>query len=322
MRPSAPLFLVSSGHAHPTHEISSEAFEAGIPGITPGWSRKHLGMESRRILGPQERAVDLAIAATRDAMAEVGWEVGSIDLVVGGSVFPDQIVPASASYVANACSPLAVAFDLNAACSTSLFALATAAGLFAIDDGIERAAVCTADHPTAWVDYTDPHSCVFFGDAGSAMLLARTPGENGAFELLGVELEGDAEFPERVYTHRAGHFRSDGRFSFAQVMRLSGIVGGRLLADHGVTPGDLTAFAVHQASERVITTLAENVGVSIDRSWQNYRWAGNQSASGVVTAFSEGWHAARPTLRDGDLVLLAAVGGGYTAGAALLRWTI
>ena len=154
------------------------------------------------------------------------------------------------------------------------------------------------------------------------MLLARAPGEHGAFEVLGVELEGDAEFPERVYTHRAGHFRSDGRFSFEQVMRLSGIVVGRLFADHDVTAADLTAFAVHQASAKVVGSLAESVGVSIERSWQNYEWAGNQSASGVVTAFSAGWHAARPTLRDGDLVLLAAVGGGYTAGAALLRWTV
>lgn len=320
MRPSAPLFVVASGHAHPANEVSSDELEARIPGIAAGWSRKYLGMESRRILGPNERGVDLTIVATRDAMSEVGWADGSLDLVVGGSVFPDQIVPASASYVAKACSPLAVAFDVNAACSTALFGLATVAGLFSVDKRFGRAAVCTADHPTAWIDYTDPHSSIFFGDAGSALLVARGPGDHGAFELLGVELDGDAEFPEKVFVHRAGHFRSDGRFSFGQVMRLAGLVIGRLLSEHGIAATDLTAFAVHQASARVVETLAANMGVSIEKSWHNFEWAGNQSASGVVTAFSQGWRAARPSLRDGDLVLLAAVGGGYTAGAALLRW--
>lgn len=321
MRPSSPLYVVAAGHAHPENEVTSDDLEAQIPGMSTGWSRKHLGMESRRILGPHERAVDLAIAAARNAMSDVGWEQGALDLVVGGSVFPDQIVPASAAFVANACSPLAIAFDLNAACSTALFGLATVSGMFAIDQRLQRAAVCTADHPTAWVDYTDSHSSIFFGDAGSAMLLARDPGDQGGFELLGVELDGDSEFPERVFTHRAGFFRSDGRFSFNQVMRMSEIVVGRLLADHGAAASDLTAFTVHQASSRVVETLAQNLGISSERSWHNYEWAGNQSASGVVTAFSQGWHDARPSLRDGDLVLLAAVGGGYTAGAALLRWT-
>lgn len=321
MRPSEPLYLVESGHAHPDLEVSSDELERVIPGVSPGWSRKHLGMEGRRVLGPHERAVDLAIDATRVAMASAGWEPGTVDLVVGGSVFPDQIVPASASYVANACSPSAVAFDLNAACSTSIFGLSTVVGLFAVDAGLRRAVVCTADHPTAWVDYRDPRSSIFFGDAGSALLLGREPGERGAFELLGVELAGDAEFPDKVFTHRAGHFTSDGRFSFGQVMRLSQIVVTRLLDDHGVAASDLTAFAVHQASARVVETIAENLGVPVERSWNNFEWAGNQSASGVVTAFSRGWHADRSTLRAGDLVLLAAVGGGYTAGAALLRWT-
>jgi 3-oxoacyl-[acyl-carrier-protein] synthase-3 len=300
--------------------LTSDDLEANVPGLSQGWSRKYLGMESRRVLAPHERSTDLTIAAVRSAMGEAGWEDGTIDVVLCGAALPEQIMPASASYVARACSPEAIAFDLNAACATVFYEMSTVMGLFAVNPGMTRAVVSTADHGSAWADYTDPHSSVFFGDSGGALLMSTEAGRAGAFEVLGVELVADHEFPERVFVPRSGYFRSDGRYSFAQVMKLSQIAIGRLFADRGCSAGDLLAVVPHQTSAKVCSAVAESLDIPAELVWHNYEWAGNHGASGVVTALSQGWHDARPTLVDGDLVLLVGVGAGYVGGAALLRW--
>ncbi len=203
----------------------------------------------------------------------------------------------------------------------SLFGLATTLGQFAIDERFRRAAVCVADHPSAWADYSDRQSSVFWGDAGAALLLDREPGSRGAFEVLGVNLVCDSEFPDRVYTPRTGTFRSDAKYSFKQVIRLSHEAAEPLLAENEVDAAQLHTLVLHQANMPLIEATSAAIGVPMDRVWHNVEWAGNQASAGVLTAFSAGLRANRATLVEGDLVLLASVGGGYTGGAALLRWT-
>jgi 3-oxoacyl-[acyl-carrier-protein] synthase-3 len=314
-----PVHLVAAGHAHPDRVLTSAELERTVPGLASGWSEKYLGMHSRRVLGVEGRVSDLLVGAVDDALAEVGWTGDSLDAIVCGTVFPDQVVPGSASYAARVHNPSAVAFDVSAACASFIYALSTVGGLLQTD-GFTRAAVCSAEHPTAYADYTDPRSCVFFGDAAGAVLCTTETPTVPSFEVVDIALNGDHEFPEKVFVPRNGTFRSDGRYSFAEVLRLGSDVIATLLERNDVDPGSIAGSVMHQASERVLEELSRHSGMPLERQWHNFEWAGNQSAAGVVTAFSAGWKQHHPHLVPGDHVVLAAVGGGYTGAAALLRW--
>lgn len=320
MTSSSPMYLVASGHAHPERELTSAELEQRVPGLSEGWSDRHLGMASRRVLGVEQQVNDLTIDAVAQALDRVGWKGESLDAVICGTVLPDQVVPASASYVARVHCPSAVAFDVSAACASFIYALATARGL-ATSAGFDRMAVCSGEHATAYGDYTDPRSCVFWGDAaGAALACTEDPG-SGCFEVVDIELNGDHEHPEKVFIPRNGPFRSDARYSFAEVVRLGSAAVHAVLERNAVDPSTVVGSVFHQASHRILVELGDQVGIPVERQWHNYEWAGNQSAAGVATAFSAGWQQHRDDLHDGDHVVLAAVGGGYAGAAALLRWT-
>ena len=316
---SRSVHLVGSGHAHPERELTSADLERIVPGMAEGWSDKYLGMRSRRVLGIEEQINDLLTDAVGSALDDAGWDGDSLQAIVCGALYPDQVLPASASYVARTYNPHAVAFDVRAACAGFIYGLSVANGLLHMDD-YRRVAVCAGDHPTAYADYTDPRSCVFFGDSAGAVLLTTDEPTAPSFEMVDLTLNGDHEFPEKVYTHRSGHFTSDGRYSFGQVMRLGSDSVATVLERNEVDPSTVAGFAFHQASRRVLEEISVHTGIPSQKHWHNYEWAGNQTAAGVVTAFSAGWKEHRGELRDGDHVVLAAVGGGYVGGAALLRW--
>lgn len=304
---------------HPERVLTSSALESVVPGLSEGWSEKYLGMHSRRVLGVEEQINDLMVESVTAALTDAEWDGGSLDVIVSGSLYPDQVLPASASYVAQVHNPAAVAFDVRAACASFVYAISTATGLLQTD-GYRRAVVCVGEHPTAYADYTDQQSCVFFGDSAGSILLTSEEPTVPCFEVVDVVLNGDHEYPEKVFTHRRGHFQSDGRYSFSQVMALGSGSILSVLDRNDLEPADVVGLAFHQASRRVLEEISTCTGVPVERHWHNYEWAGNQTAAGVLTAFSAGWQAHRAELTPGDHVVIAAVGGGYAGGAVLLRW--
>lgn len=320
MAMSKPVYLVGAGHAHPERVLSSAELEATIPSLSEGWSEKHLGMAGRRTLPIEGRVGDLLVDAVGDALGDVGWDGASLDAIVCGTAFPDQVVPAAASYVAQAYNTEAVAFDVNAACAGFVYALSIAAALFQTGT-CRRAVACAGEHATAYADYTDAHSSVFWGDSGGAALLAGEPHAGGCFEIVDFVLNGDHEYPDKVFVPRGGYFRSDARYSYSQVVSLSSRAVQELYDRNGIASTDIHAAVLHQANQNILQDVGEAIGVPYDRQWHNFEWAGNQSAAGVSTAFSAGWKQHRHELRDGHHVVLAAVGGGYAGSAALLRWT-
>jgi 3-oxoacyl-[acyl-carrier-protein] synthase-3 len=189
----------------------------------------------------------------------------------------------------------------------------------ATDPSLHRVAVMAAERPTAWADYQDRESCIFWGDSAACVLLARGP-VSGSFDLVDVAVANDNEFPRKVNVPRDSTFRHDGRYSYQQVLRLSQECAGRVLGPAGVSATDLAAFVGHQSNVHLLGELGGRLGVPWDRQWHNVEWAGNQSAAGVASAFSGGWTEHRDGLVEGDHVLLTSVGGGYSGGAALLRW--
>ena len=312
------LFLVATGHRHGSVEISSEHLEDGF-GIEPGWSEKMLGMTSRRRLPEGDDIAPLAIAAMTDALARAGWSGRDISLLVCGSTFVDQQVPPSSSRIASATNPDATSFDVNACCAGFPYALTVAAALATWDTAHRRIAVCMAENISPYIDPNDCKSSIFFGDSTGTALLQKGPA-SGAFEVVGAELMNDSEAPDFVKVPRGGYFNHDGPTAYKYVVKLSEVVGRRALDLVGASGSDVRAFVGHQSNTRLLADVGRALDIPEDRQWQNVAWAGNQSGAGTLTALSDGWHERGDELDDGDLVLIASVGAGFTAGAVLLRW--
>lgn len=314
----AEVYLVAGAHAHPPTVLTNEALEASVPGLGPGWIERHLGITSRRVLGPHEHVADLARDALDRALADVGWTGDQLDAVLCATSFVDDVLPATASLIARDASPNAVAFDINAACASAPYAVSVAHAMLAAG-AMERVAVCTAERPTAWADYEDRESCVYWGDSAGVLLLQRERPDEG-FRLRCVALSNDNAHPEKVRVRHAGTFHHDGRYSYEQVCSLTDKVVSDTLAQSGVAAEELAAFVGHQSNIRLLHEVGERLGIPWSRQWHNVEWAGNQGGAGVLTAFTAGWQAHRHELSDGDHVVMAAVGGGYSAGAVLLEW--
>jgi len=280
--------------------------------------KNKLGIETRHVAAPHEHIADLAAGSLSSALGRAGWVGNQLGAVVCATSFVDDVLPATASMISRDISPTAVAFDVNAACASVPYAVATAQGLMLTQPDLDRVAVCAAERPTAWADYQDRESSVFWGDSAGTLLLRR--GGASGFRLVDVALLNDNAHPERVRVRHHGAFHHDGRYSFDQVLTLSDKVTQRVLARAGLKSSDLRAFVGHQSNPRLLVALGERLNIPWHAQWHNVSWAGNQAGAGVLTAFSLGWHQHGADLRPGDHVLLAAVGGGYSAGAILLEW--
>ncbi len=312
------VYLVAAGHAHPPTELTSAEVERSVPGVAEGWLESRMGIASRRVLAHHESLAELGVRAVRDAAASAAWQADEIDALVGAVSFVDDVLPATASMIARDLSTSALAFDVNAACASFPYGLAVAQALMISRPELERVAVCAAERPTVWSDYEDRDSSVYWGDSAGCALLQTEPASG--FRLVGVALANDNAHAEKVRVRHHGTFHHDGRYSYEQVVRLTDRTSRELLDRAGLAPSELVAFVGHQSNIRLLREVGEKLGVDWERQWHNVEWAGNQAGAGVATAFSAGWRTHDASLRPGDHVLLAAVGGGYSAGAALLQY--
>ena len=313
------LHLVASGHRHPETVLTTEQLERTLPNLEIGWVDKRLGMHARRVASPHERMADLAAEALVDALGKAGWTADQLDLIVCGASFLEELMPSRASVISELVNSTATAFDVNAACSSFLYALATAGALMRSDPEVERAAVAVVERPTLNADYRDSHSSVFFGDSCAVVLLTEEPPDHG-FEILNVSLQNDSDGSEAVRVGRHGTFSHDNQDAFRHVVRMGLEVAQACAAKAGFDLADVKALVGHQANASVLGALGEQFGFPLERQWHNFEWAGNQGAAGVATAFSQGWQERESDLKPGDVILLNTVGSGYTSGAALLRW--
>lgn len=315
----ASIHVVASGHAHPTTSLTSEVLESSVPGLRTGWIDGQLGIVSRRVLAAHEHLSSLGIAAVDDALAAAGWDGHSLDALICATSFVDDILPATAAFISRDINPSAVAFDVNAACASFPVAMAVAESMMLGRPDMDRVAVCAAERPTAWADYQDRESSIFWGDSAGCVLLQRARPEQG-FRIVEVALVNDSEYPEKVRVRSHGTFHHDGRYSYEQVLALTEKSTREVLKSAGIAANEVRAFVGHQSNLRLLAALGDRLGIEWEHQWHNVEWAGNQAGAGVVTAFSAGWRSLAAPLEPGDHVLLAAVGGGYSGGAVLLEW--
>jgi 3-oxoacyl-[acyl-carrier-protein] synthase-3 len=291
------------------------------------WILQRTGIRERRIAAATETTVSMGIAAARAALAAAQVEADTIDLIVLATSTPDNTFPASAvSVQAGLGITRGAAFDLQAVCSGFVFSLAVADSLLR-DGAFARALVIGSETFSRILDWSDRATCVLFGDGAGAVVLeaqaqAGTVADRG---VLTSQLRSDGRHKGKLYvdggpssTGTVGHLRMEGRAVFKHAVAMITDVVENAFKATGLTAKDINWFVPHQANKRIIDDSAERLGIPPDKIILTVDRHGNTSAASIPLALSVG--VADGRIKRGDLLLLEAMGGGFTWGATLLRW--
>jgi 3-oxoacyl-[acyl-carrier-protein] synthase III len=291
------------------------------------WIVQRTGIRERRIAAPGECTSDLALAAARAALKAGNIDPQSIDLIVLATSTPDNTFPAAAvSVQAGLGITHGAAFDLQAVCSGFVFALAVADGLLK-NGGFKRALVIGAETFSRLIDWSDRSTCVLFGDGAGAVVLDAVPqaGTGADRGILTAHLRSDGRYKDKLFvdggpssTATTGHLRMEGREVFKYAVAMITDVVADAFAATGYTAADVDWFVPHQANKRIIEGSAQKLGIAPEKIVITVDKHGNTSAASIPLALSAAVTDGR--LKSGDLVLLEAMGGGFTWGAILLRW--
>ncbi|QJP12700.1 ketoacyl-ACP synthase III [Starkeya sp. ORNL1] len=290
------------------------------------WIVQRTGIKERRIAADGEVTSDLALHAARAALKDAGLEPGDIDLIVLATSTPDNTFPATAVAVqAGLGITHGAAFDLQAVCSGFVFAMATADN-FLKAGNFRRALVIGAETFSRILDWTDRTTCVLFGDGAGAVVLERVAADeaNGA-GILTTHLRSDGRHKNKLYvdggvssTRSVGYLRMEGREVFRHAVGMITDVIEDAFAATGVDAQSLDWFVPHQANRRIIDASATKLGIAPGKVVMTVDRHGNTSAASIPLALAVAHADGR--IKRGDVVLLEAMGGGFTWGSALLRW--
>lgn len=294
------------------------------------WIMERTGIRERHLVDKGVATSDLGAEAAKLALQRRGLKSTEIEALIVASVTPDMMFPATACLIQNKIgAPGIWGFDISAACSSFLYALQV--GTQFVQTGAQkRVMVVGADVMSSIIDYTDRATCVIFGDGGGAVILEPADEDLGMIDYL-HEIDGSGACslympgggslnpPTHETVDKKMHYvHQDGQAVFKFAVRKMAEVCDNLLKRNGLTGKDVQAFIPHQANKRIIQNTAERLGMDPERVIINIDRFGNTTSAtiplAIQTALDEG------KLKKGDLVLLAAVGAGFTVGATLLRW--
>jgi 3-oxoacyl-[acyl-carrier-protein] synthase-3 len=291
------------------------------------WIRQRTGIRQRHIAADDELTSTLGLRAAQTALARAGLSPESVDLVICATSTPDETFPATATRIQAALGMThGAAFDVQAVCSGFLYALAQADNFLRLGQA-KRALVIGAETFSRILDWEDRGTCVLFGDGAGALLLEATPTNGAAQErgVLSTHLYSDGRFHDALYvdggpgsTKTTGHLRMEGRevFKYAVIKMAEAI--DIALEKNNLTPGDIDWMVPHQANLRIIEAMAKRLNLPMEQVIVTVDRHANTSAASIPLALHEG--ASDGRIKVGDLVLLEAMGGGFTWGSALLRW--
>ena len=315
--------LVGTGSALPARAVSNQELSEKVD-TTDEWIVERTGICSRYIAGAGETTASLATDAARAALAAAGLEPADIGLIVLATCTPDQTFPASATIVQDrlGCHG-GIAFDVGAVCSGFLYALGVADAMLRTG-AAERALVIGAETMSRILDWEDRTTCVLFGDgAGAIVLEARDVAEGGP-GILASKLHADGAHNQLLYvdggpsgTGTVGHIRMKGREVFRHAVVNLADVLVEVLGDTGFTSKDIDWVVPHQANRRILDATAKKLGLPPEKVIVTVDRNANTSAASVPLALDTAIRDGR--IKPGQLVMLEAMGGGFTWGASLLR---
>ncbi len=295
------------------------------------WILERTGIRTRHIADPDMATSDIAFEAAKRALAERGIEGSDLDALIVCTVTPDMLFPSTACIVQDKLGAKGVwGFDLIAACCSFLYGM-TAGSQLVASGAHKRVMVIGADTMSRIIDYTDRSTCVLFGDGGGAVIIE--PSEDDSLGLIDFLQEVDGSGGQYLYMPAGGsrkppshetvenreHFvHQDGQQVYKFAVRRMYEICRDLLARNGLTANDIACMIPHQANRRIIVSTAERLGISSDKVLINIDKYGNTTSGTLPLATRDALEAGM--IKKGDLVLYAAVGAGYTAGASLWRW--
>jgi len=307
--------------------VLTNADMAKIVDTTDEWIVERTGIKSRHIADEKETTSDLGIAAARQALVRANINPADIDLVVCATATPDRTFPATAARIqAGLGITQGAAFDVQAVCSGFVYALAVADNFLRVGQ-FKRAVVVGAETFSRILDWSDRTTCVLFGDGAGAVVLEAhaQAGKSQDRGILSTRIRADGRYEDLLYvdggpgsTKTVGHLRMNGREVFRHaVQKISGVIE-ETLVETGYTADDIDLFVPHQANARILDGVARKLGVSPEKIMMTLQKHGNTSAASIPLALNQAFEEHR--LREGNLILLEAMGGGFTWGAALARW--
>ena len=314
------------GAALPRRIMKNADFE-GMVETSDEWIAQRTGIRQRHIAADDETTASLGEAAARAALDNAGLTPADIDLIVLATSTPNNTFPATAVEIQNRLGMHhGFAFDMQAVCSGFVYAVTTA-DLY-IRNGLgRRALVVGAETNSRILDWNDRSTCVLFGDGAGALVLEAGEGSGAIADrgVLAASLRSDGVHKDKLFvdggpstTGTVGHLRMEGREVFKHAVGMITDVIEATFSQAGITADDLDWFVPHQANKRIIDASAKKLGIAEPKVVVTVDQHGNTSAASVPLALAAAVSDGR--IKRGDLVLLEAMGGGFTWGAVLVRW--
>jgi 3-oxoacyl-[acyl-carrier-protein] synthase III len=312
----------------PEYRLTNEELSTMVD-TTDEWIMQRIGIKERRILKGEGLATsDMGAAAVKGLLEKTGTSPDEVDLLICATITPDMPFPATANIIAHKAEiHNAWSFDLNAACSGFIFALATAAQF--IESGRYRKVIVSgSDKMSSITNYSDRTTCPLFGDAGTAILLEPTIDEVGVFDYihrvdglgrhhLHMKAGGSLRPSSEETVRNKEHFvYQEGQTVFKYAVTGMADVAAEIMQRHELTPEDVAWLVPHQANMRIIEATARRMGVGKDKVMINIEKFGNTTAATIPLCL---WDYEKK-LRKGDNIILAAFGAGFTWGSVYLKW--
>jgi len=313
--------VLGAGSALPKRRVTNEELAQTVD-TTDEWIVERTGIRSRYVAGEGETTASLAVDAARRALDHAGIEATDIDLIVLATATPDQTFPSSATKVQatlgiNDC----IAFDVHAVCTGFLYALSVADSMLRSGNA-QKALVIGAETFSRILDWEDRGTCVLFGDGAGALVLGAEESESG---ILATKLHADGRHNDLLFvdggpstTGTVGKLRMKGREVFRHAVVNLAEVLNEVLEDAGLNAADVDWVVPHQANARILDATAKKLGLPAEKIVVTVDQHANTSAASVPLAFDTAVRDGR--IKRGDVVVLEAMGGGFTWGAAALRY--
>ncbi|AUQ74852.1 beta-ketoacyl-ACP synthase III [Phaeobacter piscinae] len=317
--------IVGTGHYLPERVVENAEFEATLD-TTDEWIRSRSGIERRHFAAEGETTSMMATKAAQNALTDAGLTAEDIDAIVVATSTADLTFPSAATMVqAQLGMTRGFAFDVQAVCAGFVYALSNANALVASGQA-SKVLVIGAETFSRIMDWTDRSTCVLFGDGAGALVLEAQDGAGSSDDrgILATDLNSDGRYKDLLYvdggvsTQNTGHLRMQGNQVFRHAVEKLASTAHTALERAGLGADDVDWIVPHQANIRIIQGTAKKMGLPMEKVVVTVQDHGNTSAASIPLALSVG--KARGQIKQGDLVVTEAIGGGLAWGSVVLRW--
>ena len=321
--------ITATAHSTPEGVMTNFDIEKLVD-TSDEWIRSRTGITQRHVVSENEASSDISTRIAVSLLKKSGIDPNEIDVIIIGTVTPDHFTPSTAALVQkNIGASNAWGYDLSAACSGFLYGLETGANFIA-SGKYKKIMVIGVDIMTSILDFQDRDTCVIFGDGGGGVILEPTSSKSGIVDSI-LHMDGSggeylivpgggSRMPatKKSVDDRAHYIKQDGKTVFKHAVKGMADVSEKILSRNNLTGDDISLFIPHQANKRIIDSAANRCGISEEKVLINIDRYGNTTAGTIPIAINEAINDKR--IKDGDYVLLASFGAGFTWGSILIKW--